>query len=67
MARQTSFQVTTIEPTFFLLLRFSGPQTILTVFGYSFWLREWNQQYFVPQLNIRPETINTDQIPTNAI
>ena len=27
----------------------------------------WNQQYFVPQLNIRPETINTDQIHPNAI
>ena len=34
-------------------------------FGYV--MDRWNQQYFVPQLNIRPETINTDQIHANAI
>ena len=39
MARQTSLQVTTPELTFFLLLSLSGPQTILTVFGDSSWLR----------------------------
>ena len=39
MARQTSLQVTTPELTFFLLLSLSGPQTILTVFGHSIWLR----------------------------
>ena len=38
MARQTSLQVTTPELTFFLPLTLSGPQTILTVFGYSIWL-----------------------------
>ena len=68
MAWQTSLQVTTPELTFFLLLNLSGPQTGLTVtiqFGYA--MDRWNQEYFVPQLNIRPETINTDQIHANAI
>ena len=37
MARQSSLQVTTW--TFFLLLSLCGPQTILTVFGHSIWLR----------------------------
>ena len=35
MARQTSLQVTTPELTFFLLVRLSGHQTLLTVFGHS--------------------------------
>ena len=39
MARQTSLQVTTPELTFFFLLSLSGPQTMLTVFGHSIWLR----------------------------
>ena len=39
MARQTSLQVTTHKLTYFLLLSLSGPQTILTVFGHSIWLR----------------------------
>ena len=69
MARQTSLQVTTPELTFLILFSLSGPQTILTVFGHSIWLLmdRWNQQYFVPQLNMRPETINTDQIHANDI
>ena len=68
MARQTSLQVTTPELTFFLLMSLSGPKTILTVtiqFGYV--MDRWNQEYFGPQLNIRPETINTDQIHAKAI
>ena len=39
MARQTYLQVTSPELTFFLLLSFSGPQTILTVFGHSIWFQ----------------------------
>ena len=70
MARQTSLQVTIPELTFFLMLCLSGPQTILTEFGviqFGYEMDRWNQQYFVPQLNIRPETINTDQIHANAV
>ena len=69
MARQTSLQATTPELTFFLLLSLSGPRQYwlcLTIqFGYV--MGWWNQQYSVPQLNIRPERINTDQIHANAI
>ena len=39
MVRQTSLQVTTPVLAFCLLLSLSGPQTILTVFGHSIWLR----------------------------
>ena len=68
MARQTSLQVTTPE-----LFSFSGVSAVprqywlcLAIqFGYV--TDQWNQQYFVPQLNIRPETMNTDQIHANAI
>ena len=69
MARETSLQVTTPELTFFLLLSLSGPQTIQTAFGpqFGYVMDRWNQNYFVLQLNILPETINADQIHTNAI
>ena len=67
MVRQTSLQVTSPELTLFFLLSLSGPRTTLTVFGYSVSLRNGlNQQYFVPQVNIRPEIINTDHIHANA-
>ena len=69
MARQTSLQVTTPELTF----SFSWVSAIPR----QYWLRlaiqfgcvmdRWYQQYFVPHLNIRPETINTYQIHANAI
>ena len=44
MARQISLQVITHELTFFLLLSLSGPQTIMTVFGHSIWLRNGSMQ-----------------------
>ena len=50
MARQTSLQVTTPELTVFLLLSFSGPQTLLTVFGHSIWLRNTDQIHDMTQL-----------------
>ena len=64
MARQTSLQVITPELTFFLLLSLSG-LCLAIQFGYV--MDRWNQQYFIPQLNIQPETINTDQIDANAM
>ena len=47
MTRQTSLQVTTPELTFFLLLSLSGPQTILTVFGHSIWLRNGSMKSII--------------------
>ena len=64
MAWQASLQVTTLELTFFHVLSLRGPQKywlcLAIQFGYV--MDQWNQQYFIPQLNIRPETTNTDQI-----
>ena len=66
MARQLSLQVTTPELTFsFSWVSAVQRQYWLCLpiqFGYV--KDRWNQQYFVPQLNIRPETINTDQMRT---
>ena len=69
MARQTSLQAATRELTFFLLLSLSGPRQywlcLAIQFGYV--MGRWNQQFSVPQLNIRPERIDTDQIHANTI
>ena len=68
-ARQTSLQVTTPELTFSFSWVSAVPRQywlcLAIQFGYV--MDRWNQQYFVPQLNIRPETTNTDQIHANAI
>ena len=61
-------QVTTPELTFFYLVSAVPRQYWLCLaiqFGYV--MDRWNQQYFVPQLNKRPETINIGQIHANAI
>ena len=58
MARQTSLQVTTPELTFFLLLSLSSPQTILTVFGHSIWLRNGSMKSTVFRFAIEHTTIN---------
>ena len=69
MARQTSLQVTTPELTFSFSWVSAVPRQywlcLAIQFGYI--MDRWNQQYFVPPLNIRPETTNTDQIHANAI
>ena len=69
MARQTSLQVTTPELTFSFSWVSAVPRQywlcLAIQFGYV--MDRWNQQYFVPQLNIRPETVNTDQIHANGI
>ena len=69
MARQTSLQVTTSELTFFISWVSVLPRQYWPCLAIQFVyvMDRWNQQYFVPQLNIRPETINTDQIHANAI
>ena len=61
-------QVTTPELTFFYLVSAVPRQYWLCLaiqIGYV--MDRWNQQYFVPQLNKRPETINIGQIHANAI
>ena len=64
MARQTSLQVTTLKLTFsFSWVSAVSRQYLLCLaiqFGYI--MSRWNQRYFVPQFNICPETIDTDQI-----
>ena len=64
MARQTSLQV-----AFFLFLSVSGPQTVLTVFGYSIWLRNGSMKSTVFRSAIEHTTRNNkyDQIRANAI
>ena len=60
MARQTSLQVTTLELTFFLLLSLSGPQTILTVFGHSIWLRNGSMKTTAFRSAIEHMTTNNE-------
>ena len=63
MARQISLQVTTLNSLFASWVTAVPRQYWLCLaiqFGYA--MDRWNQQYFVPQLNIRRETINNDQI-----
>ena len=62
MARQTSLQATTPELTFSFSWVSAVPRQywlcLAIQFGYV--MDRYNQQYFVLQLNIRPETMNTD-------
>ena len=58
MARQTSLQMTTPELPLFLLLRLSCPQTILTVFGHSIWLRNGSTKSTVFRSAIEHTTRN---------
>ena len=62
MVKQTSLRVITPELTFSFSWISAAPRQywrcLAIQFGYI--MDRWNQQYFVPQLNIRPETINTD-------
>ena len=60
MARQTSLQVTTPELTFFLLLSLSGPQTMLTVFGHSIWLRNGSMTSTIFRSAIEHATRNNE-------
>ena len=68
MARQTSLQVLPLNT----LISFSCVSVVprqywlcLAIqFGYV--MDRWNQQYFIPQLSMPPETINTDQVHANA-
>ena len=65
MARLTSPQVTTPELTFFLLLSLSVPQTILTVFGHSIWLRKGSMKLTVFRSAIE-HTIRNNKYRSNS-
>ena len=70
MARQTSLQLTTPELTFFSFSCVPAvPRQywlcVAIQFGYV--MDRWNQKYFIPQLNIRAEALNTHQMQANTI
>ena len=58
MASQTSLQLTTPELICFLLLSLSGPQTTLTSFGHSIWLRNGSIKSTVIRSAIEHRTKN---------
>ena len=58
MASQTSLRVTSPEPTFFILLSLSCPQTILNVFGHSIWSRNGSMKSTVFRFEIEHTTRN---------
>ena len=66
MARQTSLQVTTLNWPFSFFWVSAVPRQYC-VWQFNYVMDRWNWQYFVRQLNIWPESINTYQIHTNDI
>ena len=69
MARQTSLQMTTPELSYSFTWVSVVPRQywLCLVIQFGYVMDRWNQQYFAPQLNMRPETMNTHQIHANAI